>query len=179
MENIKDWTIWYKVKGFKYSIIKFFTNLKRWFSYYKILTRVYDFDYSSILEVERYQIQRVRDAIIKYQSHVDWERDVQHMNLALKLLSIAMEEDNIAEQVSGRHWTEGPDGHGLYEWKSDAKYETTKYVNTRNAQRFSKMPMEYYTDSNIKGLYLDHLRVEKAWYLYNKFRKYWLRTWWD
>lgn len=180
-EKTRDWydDLIYHIRHIRGNIRAFFTGLRRWFSYYKVAMSIYDFDYSSILEVERHQIKRVRDAITKYQSHVNWERDVQHMDLALKLLSIAMEEDSIAEQVSGHHWTEGPDERGLYEWKSDAKYEATKYVNIRNAHRFSKMPKEYFTDSDIRGLNLDHLRVEKAWYLYHKLRTYCLRQWWD
>lgn len=154
-------------------------GLSRWFSYYKVAMSIYDFDYSSILEVERHQIKRVRDSIAKYRSHVEWERDVQRMDLALKLLSIAMEEDSIAKRVSGHYWTEGPDENGLYTLKSDAKYEATKYVNIRNAYRFSKTPMKYYTDSDVKGLSLNHLRIEKAWHLYHKLRTYCLRQWWD
>ena len=55
-----EWT-----KNIYHSVINFFDILKRWFSYYKILRKVYDFDYSSILMVEKYQIKRVRDSIIK------------------------------------------------------------------------------------------------------------------
>lgn len=180
--RFKEWRkgiISYYRSRIKYPIRRFFEFLSIWFSYFKVCKKVFDFDYSGILEVERNQIERTKRTITKFHNHLDWERDVQRMNLALKLLSIAMEEDSIAEQVSGHHWTEGPDEHGLYEWKSDAKYETTKYVNIRNAYRFSKMPMECYTDSNIRGLNLDHLRVEKAWYLYHKLRTYCLRQWWD
>lgn len=158
----KDHVVWYWKNRVKYPIVNFIIGLNRWFSYYKVCQKIFDFDYSGILEVERYQIERTRDAIIRFQSHLNWERDVRHMNLALKLLSIANEEDSISEQVSGHHWTEGPNEKGLYEWKSDAKYEATKYVNIKNALRFSKMPLEHYTDSDIKGLNLDHLISESV-----------------
>lgn len=183
MNKFKEWwedhVAWYYRDRVKYPIQRFFKVLSIWFSYFKVCRKVYDFDYSGILEVERHQIERTRDSITHFQSHLNWKRDVERMNLALKLLSIAMEEDNISEQVSGNHWTEGPDERGLYEWKSDAKYEATKYVNIKNAYRFSKMPKEHYTDSDIKGLNLDHLRVDKAWYLYNKLKYYWERSFWD
>lgn len=169
----------YRYYKTKEDIIFFFKGLTRTFSYYKILRNAVDYEYSSILEVEKYQMMRVRDSIKKYHTHLNWEKDVQRINLALKLLSIATEEDDIVEQVSGHFWTEGPDKNGLYELKSDAKYKTTKYVNIRNAQRFSKIPLDYYTDSNSKSLYLNMLRSEKAWYLYNKLRVYRLKEWWD
>lgn len=179
--KVRNWcdNLIYQIHHIRRNIQRFFTELHQWFCYYKVVTNIYDFDFSSIVEVERYQIKRVRDTIAKYHSHVNWERDVRYIDLALKLLSIAMEEDSIVKQTSGHHWTEGPDEHGLYEWKSDAKYEATKYVNIRNAHRFSKMPMKYYTDSDIRGLHLDHLRVEKAWYLYHKLRTHHMREWWD
>lgn len=183
MKKVKEWwedhVAWYYRNKVKYPIIRFFEFLAIWFSYFKVCREVYDFDSDGVLEVEGHQIERTKRSITKYHHHVNWERDVERMNLALKLLSIAKEEDSIAEKVSGGHWTEGPDERGLYEWKSDAKYEATKYVNIRNAHRFSKMPKERYTDSDIRGLNLDHLRVEKAWHLYHKCREYFMRSWWD
>lgn len=175
----EDHIAWYYRNKVKYPIIRFFEVLAIWFSYFKVCRKVYDFDYTGILEVERHQIERTKRAIIKFQHHLYWKRDVERMNLALKLLSIAMEEDSISKKVSGDHWMEKIEGKDLWEWKSDAKYEATKYVNIRNALRFSKMPLEHYTDSDIKGLNLDHLRVEKAWYLYHKCREYFLKGWWD
>lgn len=183
MNSFKEWwedhIAWHYRHKIKYPISRFFEFLAIWFSYFKVCRKVYDFDFSGILEVERHQIERTKYAIIKHQHHLNWERDVKNMNLALRLLSIAMEEDSIAERVSGHHWTEGPDERGLYEWKSDIKYEATKYVNTRNAYRFSRIPLENYTKPNFGALLLDDLRVEKAWHLYHKLRKYHLREWWD
>lgn len=175
----KDEVVWYWRNKIKHPIVNFIIGLKRWFSYYKVCQNIYDFDYTGILEVERHQIERTRDSIIYFHNHEYWKRDVERMNLTLKLLSIAMGEDSISELISGSHWTEKIEGEDLWEWKSDAKYEATKYVNIRNAHRFSKIPKEYYIDSDIKGLNLDHLRVEKAWYLYNKLKYYWERSFWD
>ena len=166
-------------KRFKDNIQKYIEGIKRWFAYFKPCMSIYDFDWSSIIEIERVQLTRVRNAICKYHSHMYWERDVERINLALKLLSIAMQEDTITEIMSGNCWTEGPDEHGFYEWISNTKYKINKYVNIRNAHRFSKMSIEHYTDSDIKELNLEYLRVEKAWYLYHKLRKYYLRTFWD
>ena len=97
--KIEDWydDLVFNLRHIRGNTRAFFTGLGRWFSYFKILVNVYDFDYSSIIVVERHQITRVRDSIIKYQSHVNWERDVDHINLALKLLDI-IEEDGCSEE---------------------------------------------------------------------------------
>ena len=118
-----EWT-----KNIYHSIINFFDILKRWFSYYKILRKVYDFDYSSILMVEKYQIKRVRDSIIKCQHHVDWKQDVRWMNITIKLLEI-VEENGCA--VAGQT-IEVNDILKIHH----IDYQLPVYVNTRNASRF-------------------------------------------
>lgn len=182
MNKFKEWwedhIAWYYRNKIKYSIKGFFRHLKIWFSYYKVCKDVYDWDYTGILEVERHQIRRTKQAIIKYQSHLNWERDVERINLALKLLSIAMEEDDSYVRVSGNDWFDGPDEKGLYEWKSDIVYKSTKYINTRNSKRFSQSDYDKYSE-DVRPLFLDHLRNQKAWYLYNKLRYYHLQEFWD
>ena len=46
------------------------------------------------------------------------------------------------------------------------------YVNTKNINRF--ISIDKY-DIDI----LPTLRIEKAWYLYNKLRYYYMKEWWD
>lgn len=77
---------------------RFGENISRWFSYFPVLCKVYDFDYSSILSVERHQIKRVRDSISHYRNHLNWEQDVASMNPALKLLDI-IEENGEAKMI--------------------------------------------------------------------------------
>lgn len=121
---------------------------------------MYDFDYSSILEAERHQMIRVRNCISKHQTHLEWERDVKCIDLALKLLDI-VEEDGCSEMTPTRGWV------------------LNKYVNIRNSSRFSKTPFDFYSDSRTGALYRDGLRIQKAWYLYHKVKLYHLREWWD
>lgn len=166
----------YKLKDIKYKIIYFFINLRRWFSYCKVLFNVYDFDYSSILEVEKYQITRVRDAVIKFQNHLYWERDIRYMNLALKLLDIISGEDDSCEWVSGGFIFGGPNEDGFSAVKDETVWEETKYVNIRNAKRFEDVSEDLYVSSPI---YKNSLRQEKAWQLYHKLRVYIMRSWWD
>lgn len=162
-----EWT-----KNIYHSITNFFDILKRWFSYYKILRKVYDFDYSSILIVEKYQIKRVRDSIIKYQHHVDWKQDVRWMNIAIKLLEI-VEENGCA--VTGQT-IEVNDILKIHH----IDYQLPVYVNVRNASRFiNKYAISKLEEPKIGVLIKDNLRIEKAWYLYNKIRYNHLRDWWD
>ena len=48
------------------------------------------------------------------------------------------------------------------------------YVNHRNYKRFLRR--EY---KNFSPVLLDMVRVEKAWYLYNKMRTELMKRWWD
>jgi len=133
-------------------------NFKRWLSYCKPCFKgCFDFDFSSILLMERHQLERVRDNIAKYHNHVNAERDVERMNTALKLLDSILEE-----------------GSDILDF-NQGKYKLTKYVNTKNAYRFGN-----YTEEHLqKPLWVADLYCEKTWKLYHRFREQWLRTWWD
>lgn len=169
--------LYYKVTSI--SIKRFWKNISRWFSYYPICRKIYDFDFSSIFKVERHQIERVRDSIIYFQDHLNWERDVEDMNLALRLLDI-VEEDGCSERVGKPLEFEKIEGKELWRVVSDpnAYWTLPVYVNARNSKRFSKVDSEKYLDPECGNLWKDCLRVQKAWYLYNKLKYQYLRNWW-
>lgn len=179
--KLKNWYIGlsYDIRYLRGNIKSFFEFLGRWFSYYKVLRIAYDFDYSSIIEVERYQITRVRDAIIKYHSHVNWERDIYWVNAALKLLDII--EDEGGAELVGKGFSIEPCGNGFYRVVDDpdSKWVLPVYVNTSNSKRFTPIEKEKFEDPKIGPLMKSHLREEKAWYLYHKLRTYKMRSWWD
>ncbi len=116
------------------NIRRFGENISRWFSCCPVLWKVYDFDYSSILSVERHQIKRVRYCISHFRNHVNWEQDVASMNLALKLLDI-IEGNGEAELLCYEPFI--PNDKVLYEPNPDAKWKLERYVNTKNAARFN------------------------------------------
>ena len=179
--KLKDWyeDLSYDIRHIRGNIRSFFKFLDRWFSYYKVLRKVYDFDYESIIEVERYQLTRVRDDIIKYQNHVNWERDVYWMNMALKLLDIIEDEGGV--ELVGKGFSTEPYGNGFYRVVDDpdSKWVLSVYVNTANSKRFTPINKEKYEDPKIGSLMKSYLRLEKAWYLYHKLRIYKMRSWWD
>ncbi len=160
---------------------RFWKNIGRWFSYFNVSRRIYDFDYSSILAVERHQISRVRDAITHYHNHLYAERDIERLNLALRLLDI-IEEDRCSKRVGKPfNFVKRKDKDGLYELEEDPEsyYTIPVYVNCKNALRFCRRDLSEYKDSNDAPLWQSHLRVEKAWHTYHKLRLYFMRTWWD
>lgn len=137
---------------------KLVIDIKRWLKYWKVIRNTYDFDYESILEVEKHQLTQLRNCIAKFKSSMSWKDDDRRMKLALKLLNIALEQDNFL----------------LF---NNSGYKLNVYVNTKNYSRFIKYSENF---KNIDSdLFKDTLRVEKAWYLYNKLRYYWLKSWWD
>lgn len=163
------------------SIRRFWENIGRWLSYFNVLRRIYDFDYSSILAVERHQISRVRDSIAHYRNHLYAERDIERLNLALRLLDI-IKEDGCCERVGKPfNFVESKDKDGLYELEDDPEsyYTILVYVNYKNALRFSSMELSRYTDSKSGALWQSQLRVEKAWHIYHRLRLYFMRSWWD
>lgn len=137
---------------------KLVIDIKRWLKYWKVIRNTYDFDYESILEVEKHQLTQLRNYIAKFKSSMSWKDDDRRMKLALKLLNIALEQDDSL----------------LF---NNSGYKLNVYVNTRNYSRFIKCSENF---KNIDSdLFKDTLRVKKAWYLYNKLRYYWLKSWWD
>lgn len=156
------------------SVRRFWDNIKRWFSYYNTLRKVYDFDYSSILEVERYQMIRVRDNIAKYQHHTEWSRDVKYINLAIKLLDI-IEENGCSDLIGGGFTFNGD----TILRDPNAKWTIPVYVNTKNSHRFWNIGKDRFEDPKTGALMKDTLRIEKAWNLYHKVRLHHLREWWS
>lgn len=181
--KIKDWweDIEWDYRHMRGNVRAYFEGISRWFAYRKVLMKAYDFDYASILEVERFQITRVRDCLSKYSGHVGWERDVQEMNLALKLLDI-IEEDGCSERVGKPLTFERIEGTELSRLVEDPKEYWTLpvYVNTKNSRRFwPALDPQKFEDPRAGNLWKDHLRVEKAWYLYHKLKMQYMRGWWD
>lgn len=166
-------SLWYKAKDLR--IRRFWGNLGRWLSYYPVARNVYDWDYTSILAVERHQIERVRNSIAHYQHHLYAKRDIERMDLALRLLDI-IEEDGCSE-YHGEDLRFNEDNTIWLD--QNAYYTIPVYVNYHNANRFFKQEQYNYEDSKRGALHRDHLRIEKAWHIYHRLRMYYLRSWWD
>lgn len=178
LEKLKDKYIKLYYKFTHLSIKTFWINIRRWLDYYNIIRKTYDFDYSSLLAVEYHQLTKLRDCISKYQSHVNSWRDIRNMNWAISCLEIVLENGCSYSNGEECFFEKAPDERGLYELVPNPthKWIMPIYVNTKNYKRFWK---HYPENSNLEELDKDYLRIEKAWYLYNKIRKEHLREWWD
>lgn len=125
----------------------------------KLATQFQPWDYGFNLEIEREMFKKQYEFFSSDKPiAVGSERVAREVKLAIKLLRIIMEEDSAVS------WG------GL---KNPNKWTLVKYVNIKNASRFG---VNEHLD---KPVFLDLLRQEKAWYLYNKLRFYRLRTFWD
>lgn len=172
-------SIFYRMKNL--SVRRFWRNIGRWLSYFNVCRNVEDWDYTSILAVERHQIERVRDSIAHYHNHLNADRDIERLNLALRLLDI-IEEDGCSERIGKPlNFVECKDKEGLYELEDapESYYTIPVYVNHRNAMRYSTRDMSCYTESKTGAMWQSHLRVEKAWHIYHRLRLYFMRSWWD
>ena len=155
----------------------FLAGLKRWFSYFRVSFRIYDFDYTSILEIERHQLERVKNSLVNRRKYIDWDRSAKEIELAIKLLDIVLHE---SEDIIFIGKSVDIDENGKLSLDPNSKWLYPHNVNTNNASRFvSPMMISKFNDPKIGELMKEDLRETKAWYLYNKIKYRYLRSWWD
>lgn len=145
-----------------YNIRDFWQDICRWLAYFKIIRKTYDFDFSSLLEVELHQLTKLRDSIAKHHTHINTWYDIRNMNWAIECLKIFINDDEC-------NWEDG-------------KPILKRYVNCKNIDRFfDKNKYDNIPDSSeiILNIKKERLYIRKAWYLYNKIRKEHLTEWWD
>lgn len=106
--------------------------------------------------MEQHQIKRVRDSIKKYRNHLNFERDIERMNLALRLLDIILDEASSILHRENDTWI------------------CSKYVNTQNIQRYILSDVD-----KSHAIIKTDLYYRKAWHIYHELREEWLLTWWD
>lgn len=138
--------------------------IRRWLSYRKVCKKINDFDFAGILEVEKYQIIRLRNSIKKYgnSTNVDWK--ISKMNIAISLLDIMINRDP-----------------AIYDYHSD-KWECKVYVNTKNAERFNKhiaKRLEENISLDLAGIFKGDIYLSKARDIYYKLRSQYTIYWWE
>lgn len=124
---------------------------------YKLIKLAYKFqpwDYAFMFNIEREMLKKMLSFYMSEEVHTGSEEIVKDLKLALRLLVIIFDEEDI-------------------EWYKDG-FNLPYYVNTRNAKRFISQDREKWDK-----FYEYDLRYRKAWYLYNKLRYYKALSWWD
>lgn len=115
-----------------------------------------DWDYGYILDMEVAGLEYLRDLIRDKGIHVGNERTAERIDTAIKLLKMRPTD--------------------FWDYNQN---KINKYVNLKNAHRFTKMDINGYLERNLVTTVKMHLIEEKAWYIYCKMRETWMRTWWD
>lgn len=121
----------------------------------KLANKFKPWDYEFMLDLERESLIKMRDYHASHNVIVDNgnTKIANEINLAIKLLDIG----------TGKNCS-----YDVYTEKSKI------YVNHRNCKRFLRKKYK-----NFSPVLLDMIRVEKAWYLYNKMRTELMKRWWD
>lgn len=144
-------------RSLKEDFIRFKERVAIWLSYWKPSKKMYDFDYTCVLEAEHHQLKRLIKCIDKYQSHVNAPRDLFWMRICDYLLDVIL--NDVHE-----------------DWK-DGKLVLKPYCNMRNYKRYFPNISKEMID---KLEYFSHdLYVEKAWHLYHQIKEEHMRQWWD
>lgn len=160
----------------KTKVIRFCEFLSSWFSYFPVLWKCYDFDFSSILTVEQHQIRRVLRCIEKYSCHKYKDRYIRNMKLTLKLSEIYLSND---EGLECKYIKNNNDVLAFLNRNEDNNWNFTKKVNTKNWKRFVKSnPLECEKHDTIEIMKAE-LYMRKVWHLYNLCKEYNEENWWD
>lgn len=122
--------------------------------------KFYPFDYSFVLSLEKQALIRMYEYFKVSRIAEGNEVIEKNLKLALGLLDIVLEID------SAYHCDLRPRSEGFID----------RYINIKNWKRFCPKNADLNWNTPVLKNYL---RVEKAWYLYNKLRFERMRDWWD
>ena len=150
--------MWYRIKGFYYTVRSWFKyNFfnKNWHKIRKSVNRARPWDYGYWQETLYHYLEYQADYFEKSQHFVGWERVVKELRLCKSLLEIMMEKRSISD-YSGTP-------------------KMNVYVNTRNAGRFIQREDADYS----KCMWKEELYIRKATRLFYKILEEKSRNWWD
>ena len=150
--------MWYRIKGFYYTVRSWFKyNFfnKNWHKIRKSVNHARPWDYGYWQETLYHYLEYQADYFEKSQHFVGWERVVKELRLCKSLLEIMMEKRSISD-YSGTP-------------------KMNVYVNTRNAGRFIQREDADYS----KCMWKEELYIRKATRLFYKILEEKSRNWWD
>lgn len=117
-------------------------------------------EYTSVLMLEKYQLERLYNAIAKGAAHDNYKRDLYWINICLRLLHTLLR------------------GH-----IKRSTYVNTKRVEDETLQRLRNKiilngkinicDIDFY--ENLR----EEIYLEKAWHLYCRIRENYMRNWWN
>ena len=139
----------------------------------KLSNKFEPWDWGFMIALEKQMLKQMQEYHETAQIITDSPKIARQIKWALKLLDIA-DGTNSAWHYSGDLYID-VDDNGCICRNPDYKTWIDTYVNTKNWKRF--YPIKHPNFNNPHNQ--DYLRQQKAWYIYNKLRFYYLQTWWD
>lgn len=124
------------------------------------------FDYSYLLELERYKLVEMSDYFESVDAFVGTERVVRDMRICIRLIDIILDKD-----TPYKAWLHTSFGE---ERKSAVKFPVP--VNVKNHLRF--VSRHFFSNSALFNLLVPEYRKKKALWLYNYIRTERLFNWW-
>lgn len=157
------------------------SRINRWVRWLK---KDRDWDYGFLIEMERMKIQQMADYFKDSEIIMEVEFVRRDLNLCLRLLDIVQGKDDLQIELNKFDTVAfRENGKRMYRMVGESRVISFRklYVNVRNAQRFVNYDIEQMTgkDKDNRATYLEDIRKEKAWHLYNLIRSYRMFTWWD
>lgn len=163
-------------------------------AYKRVLQNDHDWDYTFLLVLEQKKLMRMANYFSNTDITTTDAQVAKDLKLCVRLLDIILNCERHTRIWSSKvvdcidmHFWKNPDGKTSkleFEYKGMIP-DFPKYVNTRNACRFIKSPVNYNIDEPEKERkynmehYKERLRKAKAWHLYNLVRECRMFNWWD
>ena len=127
----------------------------------------YSFDFGYLYNLEYAKLASMKDYFEKHGLSVDNDKYIKQIDLAMKLLYIINNDNDLYEYVEDTTST-------AKTWFERSVYTPKVNVNTKNAKRFvNDYEVEFYNK------FPHELYLVKARHLYHKIRDMYEQTWWD
>lgn len=135
----------------------------------KLASKFQSYDFGFLLNIEKQALRQMKEYHEHSQICLDNPKIARQIGWCLKLLDI-IDHTNSSLIFSIKKYDDSIISlDKAYICKSNTK------INTRNWRRF-------FQNNNTdweKPVNKDCLRMQKAWYLYNRIRYYYMQDWWD
>lgn len=164
-------------------------------AYKTLLQNDRDWDYEFLLRLEQKKLKRMAAYFAQSDITESNKQTAKELTLCLRLLNIVFGDERFTSDWSSEtnkclvmRTHKNPNGKGS---ALDSEYvgmapDFPRYVNTRNASRFSSLrhfPKGSADSPYEQKFWQEHFKYElrqaKAWHLYNLVREYCMFGWWD
>lgn len=166
----------------------FFSNLRRALEYFVLGWKDYDYDYTSMLDLEEKKIKHMIHYFKKYGMTVDSPQVARELELLLSLIRIIREGGNtytidVDPRLDSTDSTLNAQDF-MTDYFNRHHIRRLKYVNSKNASRFlNEKELEAFKDdekrNHLHAAWEEELYLRKAVHLYSKLKEDKMLTWAD